>query len=51
MSHSDHHHERCRGSSSDMYDMAWSPDASFLIVGCVDNTARMWDVNESKIFM
>ncbi|KAJ3204885.1 hypothetical protein HDU82_005543 [Entophlyctis luteolus] len=35
-----------RGCSADIYDIAWSPDGSYILAGCVDYTARVWDVKE-----
>lgn len=37
-----------RGSLSDIYDIAWSPDGRFIISGSIDNTARIWDVKDGK---
>ncbi|KAI9097144.1 WD40-repeat-containing domain protein [Phlyctochytrium arcticum] len=37
-----------RGASSDLYDLAWSPDAAYIISACTDNTARIFDVKEQK---
>ncbi|CAG8480273.1 12288_t:CDS:10 [Ambispora gerdemannii] len=34
-----------RGSSADIYDLAWSPDGKYIITGSIDNTARIWNVN------
>lgn len=39
-----------RGSLSDIYDIAWSPDGRFIISGSIDNTARIWDVRDGKEF-
>ncbi|KAG0348946.1 hypothetical protein BG004_003429 [Podila humilis] len=36
-----------RGSLSDIYDLAWSPDGRFIISGSIDNTARIWDVRDA----
>lgn len=35
-----------RGSLSDIYDLAWSPDGRYIISGSIDNTARIWDVRD-----
>ncbi|KAF9209595.1 hypothetical protein BGZ49_003082 [Haplosporangium sp. Z 27] len=35
-----------RGSLSDIYDLAWSPDGRYIISGSIDNTARIWDVKD-----
>ncbi|KAJ3027004.1 UNVERIFIED_CONTAM: hypothetical protein HDU68_004662 [Siphonaria sp. JEL0065] len=37
-----------RGCSSDIYDIVWSPKGTHLLAGCVDNSARIWDVKENK---
>ncbi|KAG0033888.1 hypothetical protein BGZ82_005956 [Podila clonocystis] len=37
-----------RGSLSDIYDLAWSPDGRYIISGSIDNTARIWDVRDAK---
>ena len=37
-----------RGSLSDIYDIAWSPDGRYIISGSIDNTARIWDVKDGK---
>ncbi|GJJ77714.1 chromatin assembly factor 1 subunit B [Entomortierella parvispora] len=37
-----------RGSLSDIYDLAWSPDGKYIISGSIDNTARIWDIGTSK---
>ncbi|KAF9178717.1 hypothetical protein BGZ51_007462 [Haplosporangium sp. Z 767] len=37
-----------RGSLSDIYDLAWSPDGRYIISGSIDNTARVWDVKDAK---
>jgi WD40 repeat protein len=34
----------CSGSTSEIYDLAWSPDSQFLIFGSIDNTTCVWDV-------
>ena len=33
-----------RGSLSDIYDLAWSPDGKYIISGSIDNTARIWEI-------
>jgi WD40 repeat protein len=38
-----------RGSSSDMYDLSWSNDASLIAVGCIDHSVRIWHVADSKL--
>nr|KAJ3419711.1 hypothetical protein HK105_006595 [Polyrhizophydium stewartii] len=37
-----------RGASSDLYDLAWSPNGRFILSACVDNTCRIFDVQENK---
>ncbi|KAI9366106.1 WD40-repeat-containing domain protein [Zopfochytrium polystomum] len=37
-----------RGSASDMYDLAWSADASLLAVGCLDHSCLVWSVRENQ---
>ncbi|KAJ1798931.1 Chromatin assembly factor 1 subunit [Coemansia sp. RSA 2399] len=37
-----------RGSLADICDLAWSPDGRFLVSASVDNTARIWDVSDSR---
>jgi chromatin assembly factor 1 subunit B len=37
-----------RGSLSDIYDLAWSPDGRYIISGSIDNTARIWDVKDGR---
>jgi chromatin assembly factor 1 subunit B len=41
-------HQMIRGGSSEMFDMTWSPDGSMIMVGCLDNTAKVWDLKESE---
>ena len=38
-----------RGSTSDISDLAWSPDNSFIISACLDNTARIFSIQERKL--
>lgn len=38
-----------RGSLSDIYDLAWSPDGRYIISGSIDNTARIWDVRDGML--
>lgn len=38
------------GSTSDIYDLAWSPDAQFIISACLDNTARVFSIAERERF-
>jgi WD40 repeat protein len=33
----------CRSLGTEIYDLAWSPDASFFIIGSMDNVARIYN--------
>lgn len=33
----------CRSSGAEIYDLAWSPDASYFIIGSMDNIARIYN--------
>ncbi|KAL6633125.1 WD40 repeat-like protein [Neocallimastix sp. 'constans'] len=35
--------------SSDIYDIAWSPDAKYILSGSIDNTAKIWDVKRNAL--
>lgn len=35
-------------SSSEIYDIAWSPDNNFLVTASMDNTLRIFDTNSTK---
>ena len=35
-----------RGASSEIYDLAWSADGTYLASACVDNTVRIFNVKE-----
>jgi WD40 repeat protein len=35
-----------RGHIEDVYDLAWSPNATQLISGSVDNSVIIWDTNK-----
>ncbi|KAJ3143161.1 hypothetical protein HK100_006456 [Physocladia obscura] len=37
-----------RGCSADIYDIIWSPRGTHIMAGCVDNSARIWDVKENR---
>ena len=39
-------HYVCRGHIEDVYDLAWSPNATKLISGSVDNSVIIWDTNK-----
>ena len=32
----------CRSSGAEIYDLAWSPDGQYFIVGSMDNVARIY---------
>lgn len=32
-------------TTNEIYDLAWSPDGTHLIVGCTDNVARIYDAS------
>lgn len=38
----------CRGHGSEVYDIAWSPNASYIIAGTMDNTAFVWDTKSCR---
>lgn len=33
----------CRSSGSEIYDLAWSPDGNYFIIGSMDNVARIYN--------
>ncbi|KAH8682321.1 WD40-repeat-containing domain protein [Xylariales sp. PMI_506] len=33
----------CRSSGAEIYDLAWSPDATYFIIGSMDNVARIYN--------
>lgn len=33
----------CRSSGSEIYDLAWSPDGAYFIIGSMDNVARIYN--------
>lgn len=39
----------CRSSGSEIYDLAWSPDAVFFITGSMDNVARIYNAQNGSI--
>lgn len=39
----------CRSSGSEIYDLAWSPDAVFFITGSMDNVARIYNAQTGKM--
>ncbi|KAJ3308002.1 hypothetical protein HDU76_004190 [Blyttiomyces sp. JEL0837] len=36
------------GADADLYDLAWSPDETCVLVGCTDHKARVWNIKENK---
>lgn len=42
----------CRSTSgSEIYDLAWSPDAHFFVTGSMDNVARIFDAQTGMQYM
>lgn len=42
-------HKRLRYSSnSEIYDLCWSPDDRYIMVGCMDNCVRIFDVESER---
>ncbi|KAI8818420.1 WD40-repeat-containing domain protein [Fimicolochytrium jonesii] len=37
-----------RGATAEIYDLAWSPDAAYIISACINNTAQIFSVSEQK---
>jgi chromatin assembly factor 1 subunit B len=33
----------CRSSGAEIYDLAWSPDAVYFIIGSMDNIGRIYN--------
>lgn len=40
----------CRSLGTEIYDLAWSPDASFFIIGSMDNVARIYNAGTGGCF-
>lgn len=38
----------CRSTGSEIYDLAWSPDAMYLLTGSMDHVARIFNVNTGQ---
>ncbi|CAM9018523.1 unnamed protein product [Wickerhamomyces anomalus] len=38
----------CRSSTSEVYDLAWSPDSKYIITGSTDNVSRIYDVSNGQ---
>ena len=41
----------CRSFGSEIYDLAWSPDAVFFIIGSMDNIARIYNAQTGILDM
>lgn len=39
----------CRSSSSEIYDLAWSPDGMFFITGSMDNVTRIYNTHTGAL--
>ncbi|TDZ20527.1 putative WD repeat-containing protein [Colletotrichum orbiculare MAFF 240422] len=39
----------CRSSGSEIYDLAWSPDSTFFIIGSMDNIARIYNASSGTL--
>lgn len=39
----------CRSFGSEIYDLAWSPDAAFFITGSMDNIARIYNASTGEL--
>ncbi|KAG6061850.1 hypothetical protein E4U32_002786 [Claviceps aff. humidiphila group G2b] len=39
----------CRSSGAEIYDLAWSPDATHFIIGSMDNIARIYNANSGTL--
>lgn len=38
----------CRSSGAEIYDLAWSPDGVYFIIGSMDNIARIYNAQTGK---
>jgi chromatin assembly factor 1 subunit B len=38
----------CRSLGTEIYDLAWSPDATFFIIGSMDNVARIYNAGTGR---
>lgn len=38
----------CRSSGAEIYDLAWSPDGAYFIIGSMDNIARIYNTGTGK---
>ena len=39
----------CRSSGAEIYDLAWSPDAMYFIIGSMDNVARIYNAQTGML--
>ncbi|KAH8899310.1 WD40 repeat-like protein [Thozetella sp. PMI_491] len=39
----------CRSSGTEIYDLAWSPDSSYFIIGSMDNIARIYNAGTGTL--
>ncbi|KAK3497023.1 WD40-repeat-containing domain protein [Neurospora hispaniola] len=39
----------CRSLGTEIYDLAWSPDAAFFIIGSMDNVARIYNASTGTL--
>ncbi|ORY70218.1 WD40-repeat-containing domain protein [Pseudomassariella vexata] len=39
----------CRSSGAEIYDLAWSPDATYFIIGSMDNVARIYNAGTGNL--
>ena len=40
----------CRSSGAEIYDLAWSPDGVYFIIGSMDNIARIYNAQTGKYY-
>lgn len=38
----------CRSSGAEIYDLAWSPDGVYFIIGSMDNIARIYNAQTGQ---
>jgi chromatin assembly factor 1 subunit B len=39
----------CRSSGAEIYDLAWSPDGIYFIIGSMDNIARIYNAATGRL--
>jgi chromatin assembly factor 1 subunit B len=39
----------CRSSGAEIYDLAWSPDAVYFIIGSMDNIGRIYNAQTGMV--